>query len=85
MGGRILVVGVVCFHGNESEVSVGCRGRWEGLNLCSLQADSPLVLSVSAGLHQREGKDVEVIAELFHLEKEKRGRRWRRGWRENII
>lgn len=40
------------------------------LNLCSFQADSFFLLSVTVGLLQREGEDVEVVAELLHLEME---------------
>ena len=39
------------------------------LDLCFLQADSLLLLSVAVGLFQREGEDVEVVAQLVDLEK----------------
>ena len=43
------------------------------LDLCFLQADSLLLLSVAVGLFQREGEDVEVVTQLVDLgEKKKR-------------
>ena len=42
------------------------------LDLCFLQADSLLLLSVAVGLFQREGEDVEVVTQLVDLGKKKK-------------